>query len=105
MIEIASFSLGTPRLLILPGGSLQLRAEDTLVLVENLTGGPVGLIPPAVPAMDQQLVIKDWAGTVGIGTEIGLVGTVDGEVNPTLLTIAYSSTQLLFYNGVIGRLR
>lgn len=85
------------------GTSYTMSATDVILLVNNTSGSTYTITPPPVPGINQVVKIKDAGGTAGTNA-ITFVGTVDGEVNPTLLDVNYASTSLYFSGGSVYRL-
>lgn len=88
----------------LPTQTRQLVDSDNTVLVENGTAAPVVLLPPAVPSFAQRIEIVDALGNAGT-YPISITATVNGVGNPILVDVAFASAVLLFYGGLIYRLR
>lgn len=90
-----------PRTITLPG-SAALASTDSVVLINNGAASPVALTPPSPPGPNQVITIKDKAGNAQT-YNITFTGTVDGEVNPTLIGVNYGFAALLFENGLVHR--
>jgi hypothetical protein len=64
-------------------GTGNLTAQDNIVYVDNTSGAAMTLTPPASPAVDQVLIIKDIAGNAAT-YNITFEGTVDGVTDPVI---------------------
>jgi hypothetical protein len=91
-----------PRDIITPDQDGQLLNTDSLVMVQNNTGAPFPLIPPPVPLSGQIIGVKDAYPNGGNATSLHLTwnGTLDGQVNPDLVTADATWTYVMFWNGL-----
>jgi len=74
------------------------------ILLVGTAGANLALQPPAIPTTGQILTIVDELGNCGTHP-ITWVGTVSGDVNPTLIDVSYGSAQLLYTGAAWLRLR
>jgi hypothetical protein len=83
--------------------SYTILSTDSILLINNTSGSSFPISPLASPATNQIVTIKDAGLTAGAHA-FTFVGTIDGEVNPTLVDVKGGSTKLYFSGGSVYRL-
>lgn len=83
------------------GGAIQLPSSGGTVFVTN-TVATLECAPAAVMTEGAITIVKDAGGTAGT-YPITLLGTMDGEVNPTLIDVAFAWATLQYSNGLVYR--
>jgi hypothetical protein len=91
-----------PRDIITPAQNGQLLNTDSLVMVQNNTGASFPLIPPAIPLSGQIIGIKDAYPNGGNAGTYNFTwsGTLDGDVNPDLVTVSTTWAYVMFWKGL-----
>jgi hypothetical protein len=75
-----------------------LATSDYLLAFTSMSAARTVTLPAASTAPNQFFIIKDESGSASIINFISLIGTVDGGVNPTIITIG-RGVYRLYSNG------
>ena len=82
----------------IPSDSAIILPTDANIFVFNTSGSPVSFTPPVTPGVDQVVTVVDAGLTAGVN-HISFTGTISGQVNPTLISVAGFYRQFQFRNG------
>lgn len=104
--KLAKSDLITPicRTLAVGGGTCQLLATDNVVRINNTGGLTIAVLAAVPPGLNQTVQIKDISGTASQAIPITFAGTIDGELNPILISIPFGFASIRFNaDGSIDR--
>lgn len=104
--KFAKSDLITPvcRTLTVSGTTCQLLASDNVVRINNTGGHTIAILAAVPPGINQTCQIKDISGTASQAIPITFAGTVDGELNPSLISSPFGFSTIRFnQDGSVDR--